>query len=109
SRRDGRRFDMTDKALQVVVWSTGSIGSIVIPAIQRRPGLELVGVWVHSESKAGRDAGERDNGEPIGIAATNDVDALMALRPDCIVYTAGARDSVAVADYDRFLRAGINV
>jgi hypothetical protein len=93
----------------VVVWSTGGIGSIAIPAIVRRPGLDLVGVWVHSPTKVGRDAGELANGEPIGLDATDDVDALLALRPDCIVYTAGARDSAAVADYERFLRAGVNV
>jgi len=100
---------VSEKPLRVVVWSTGSIGSIAIPAVQRRPGLELVGVWVHSESKVGRDAGELANGEPIGVTATNDVDALMALQPDCIIYTAGARDYLQVEDYDRFLRAGINV
>ncbi|HEY6532586.1 MAG TPA: hypothetical protein VIY72_09790 [Acidimicrobiales bacterium] len=100
---------MGQKPLRVVVWGTGGIGSIAIPAIQRRPGLELVGVWVHSEAKVGQDAGELANGEPIGLAATNDADALMALEPDCIVYCANARDSVAVAEYDRFLRAGINV
>ena len=24
--------------------------------------------------------------EPLGVAATNDVDALLALKPDCVVY-----------------------
>ena len=100
---------MGERPLRVVVWSTGGIGSIAIPAVHRRPGLDLVGVWVHSPEKVGRDAGELANGEPIGLAATDDADALVALRPDCIVYTAGARDSVAVTDYERFLRAGINV
>ena len=92
---------MAESPLRVVVWSTGSIGSIVIPAIQRRPGLSS---WAYAirKSKAGRDAGELANGEPIGCAATNDADALVALHPDCIVYTAGARDSAAVEDYDRF-------
>jgi hypothetical protein len=98
-----------DHELRVVVWSTGGIGSIAIPAIHRRPGLELVGAWVYSPAKVGRDAGVLANGKPVGVAATNDADALVALQPDCIVYTSGARDSAAVADYDRFLRAGINV
>jgi hypothetical protein len=100
---------MGARPLRVVVWGTGGIGSIAIAAIQRRRGMELVGVWVHSADKVGRDAGELANGEPIGLAATDDVDALVGLEPDCIVYTANARDSVAVGEYDRFLRAGINV
>ena len=45
------------RPLKVVVWATGGIGSIAIRAIRRRPDLELVGVWVHSPEKAGRDVG----------------------------------------------------
>lgn len=96
---------------RVVVWSTGGIGSIAIRAIHRRPDLDLVGVWVHSDEKVGKDAGELANGEPIGVAATNDAEALIALRPDCVVYAASGpeRDAIAIPDYVRLLEAGINV
>jgi hypothetical protein len=40
----------------VVVWATGGIGSIAIRAIHQRRNLDLVGVWVHSPEKDGRDA-----------------------------------------------------
>src|SRR5262249_46625942 len=102
---------MRTKPLRVAVWSTGGIGSIAIRAIHRRPDLELVGVWVYTPEKVGRDAGELANGEPIGIAVTNDADALIDLHPDCIVYAASGpqRDTGAVPDYLRFLQAGINV
>ena len=75
------------------------------------PDLELVGVWVHSAEKVGRDAGELAGGDPIGVAATDDVDALLAQRPDCIVYAASGpeQDAAAVPDYVRFLEAGVNV
>ncbi len=63
---------------RVVVWATGGIGSIAIRTIARRPDLDLVGVWVHSPDKVGRDAGELANGEPIGLAATDDADATVA-------------------------------
>ncbi|GAA4289979.1 NAD(P)H-dependent amine dehydrogenase family protein [Mycobacterium paraffinicum] len=97
--------------MRVVVWSTGGVGSIAIDAIRRRPDLELVGVWVHSSDKVGRDAGELAGGGPLGVAATNDADALMALSPDCVVYAASGpeRDGAAVPDYLRLLGAGINV
>ena len=42
------------------------------------PDMELVGVWVHSPEKVGKDAGELAGGEPMGVVATNDADALIA-------------------------------
>lgn len=98
--------------MRVVVWSTGGVGSIAIDAIRRRPDMELVGVWVHSPDKVGRDAGELGGGgTPLGLEATNDAAALIAQKPDCVVYAASGpdRDGAAVPDYQRLLAAGINV
>src|SRR4029453_14259551 len=70
------------------------------------------GCGVSSPDKVGRDAGKRAGlDRALGVAATNDADALLALRPDCIVHTAWADDRLlqATADRGRFLRAGINV
>lgn len=102
---------MATDPYRVMVWATGGIGSIAIRAIADRPDLELVGVWVHSEDKVGRDAGELAGGEPIGLAATHDADALIALKPDCVIYAASGpeRDALAVPDYVTLLEAGINV
>lgn len=96
---------------RVIVWSTGGVGSIAIDAVHRRPDLELVGVWVHSPDKVGRDAGELAGIGAIGITATNDADALIALEPDAVVYAASGpeRDAGAVPDYLTLLGAGINV
>ena len=66
------------------MWSTGGVGSNAIRAIARRPDLDLVGVWVHSAEKVGRDAGELAGIDPLGVTATDDVDALIALEPDCV-------------------------
>lgn len=100
-----------EKPLRTVVWSTGGVGKIAIDAISRRPDLELVGVWVHSPDKVGRDAGELVGGTPLGVTATGDAGALIALAPDCVVYAASGpeRDGAAVPDYVRLLKAGINV
>lgn len=97
--------------LRTVVWSTGGVGSIAIDAIRGRPDLELVGVWVHSDEKIGKDAGELAGGDPIGVTATNDDDTLIALQPDCVVYAASGpeRDAAAVPDYLKLLEAGINI
>lgn len=99
------------KPLRTVVWSTGGVGSIAIDAISRRHDLELVGVWVHSPDKVGRDAGVLAGGDPVGVLATDDAEALVSLAPDCVVYAASGpeRDAAAVPDYVRLLEAGINV
>ncbi len=97
--------------MRTVVWSTGGVGSIAIDAIAGRPDLDLVGVWVHSADKVGQDAGVLAGIDPVGVTATNDADALIALRPDCVVYAASGpdRDAGAVPDYLKLLDSGINV
>ena len=52
----------------------------------RRPDLELIGCYAWSDDKVGRDVGELCGIDPVGVTATNDVDALSALKPDCVVY-----------------------
>ncbi|MFN2536742.1 MAG: diacylglycerol kinase, partial [Mycobacteriales bacterium] len=98
--------------IRVVAWSTGNVGRHAIAGIDARPDLELVGVWVSSPDKAGRDAGELAGlGRALGVLATNDVDAILALQPDVIVDTAMADNRIfeALADIEKLLRAGINV
>jgi hypothetical protein len=99
------------RPVRVAVWSTGGVGAIAVRSVARRPDMELVGVWVHNPDKVGRDAGELAGGEPIGLAATNDPDAILAEGVDCVIYAASGPelDAVAVPDYVRFLEAGVNV
>lgn len=96
---------------RVVVWGTGFVGRMVIPEIVRHPAFELIGVGVGSPAKVGRDAGEICGIGPLGVLATDDVDALVALQPDALVHygptAAHANDNIAVMS--RFLRAGIDV
>jgi 4-hydroxy-tetrahydrodipicolinate reductase len=97
---------------RVVQWSTGNVGRHAIAGIDARPDLTLAGVWVSTSDKVGRDAGELAGlGRSLGVRASGDADSLIALRPDCVVYTAMADDRLAeaVEDLTRFLRAGINV
>src|SRR2546421_12501792 len=97
---------------RVVQWSTGNVGRHAIAGIDARPDLELAGVWVSTSDKVGRDAGELAGlGRPLNVLATNDEAELLALRPDCVVYTAMADDRLveAIEDLTRILRAGINV
>ena len=97
---------------RVIQWGTGNVGFHSLRHLIRHPGLELVGVHAHAEEKRGKDAGQLAGLElTTGVRATNDVDALIALRPDCVVYTANGelRPKEAVDDMARLLRAGIDV
>src|SRR5882672_1799034 len=97
---------------RVVQWATGNVGRHTLAGIDAHPDLELVGVWVSSAAKDGKDAGELAGlGRSLGVTATSNADSLLALKPDCIVNTAMAdhRLGEAIGDLCRFLRAGINV
>jgi 4-hydroxy-tetrahydrodipicolinate reductase len=96
---------------RVIQWATGTVGIHAVPAIAAHPDLELAGLWVHSETKVGRDAGEICGVGPLGITATNDVDALLASDADCICYMAHSdvRPDQVITDLARMLEAGKNV
>jgi hypothetical protein len=93
-------------AVRVVQWTTGNVGQRSVRAVAGRADLELVGCYAWSAGKVGRDVGELCGIEPLGIAATDDVDALLGLQPDCVVYNPMWHDTDEVV---RILRAGVNV
>jgi 2,4-diaminopentanoate dehydrogenase len=102
---------MSSERARVVVWGTGFVGRMVIPEILRHPRFELVGVGVHDPAKAGRDVGEICGVGAVGMEATDDLDALVGLRPDALVHygptAAHAADNIR--DIGAFLGAGIDV
>jgi hypothetical protein len=93
-------------ALRVVQWTTGNVGKRSVRAVVGHPDLELVGCYAWSADKVGRDVGELCGVDPVGVAATDDIDALMALRPDCVVYNPMWPST---DDMVRILDAGVNV
>jgi hypothetical protein len=97
----------SDRPLRVVQWTTGNVARQAVAAVVERPELELVGVYAHSAEKAGRDVGELAGlGRTLGVLATDDIEAIIALEPDCILYMPLHPDVEILA---RLLRAGINV
>ncbi len=68
-------------------WATGNVGRAAIEGVLEHPDLELAGCWVHAEGKDGQDVGTLVGRDPIGVTATRDVDALLALDADCVVYS----------------------
>ncbi|MCP4210045.1 MAG: dihydrodipicolinate reductase [Halieaceae bacterium] len=94
------------RTINVIQWATGGVGRAAIEGILAHPALTLVGCWVHSEDKAGRDVGEICGLSPIGVKATNDIDTLLAADADCVLYSPVMPDSALVA---RILASGKNV
>jgi hypothetical protein len=97
---------------RVIQFSTGNVGRHALRTIIERPDLELVGLHANGADKNGRDAAELcglDAGT--GVVATNDIDALVALNADCVVYTSQAetRPHDAIEEISRFLASGTNV
>lgn len=97
--------------LKVGVWGPGSMGVVALRGVIDHPELQLVDVVVHSDAKAGRDAGELCGIAPVGVVATQDPAAMLAGDADAVVYAAAAnlRPLDAVEDMVSILRAGKNV
>ncbi|HET8931700.1 MAG TPA: hypothetical protein VFN21_13650 [Acidimicrobiales bacterium] len=103
---------MTTDPIKVIQWATGTVGIHAVPAIVAHPALELAGLWVHSPDKVGRDAGEICGVAPVGIAATDDIDALLYdTDAGCISYMANSdvRPGEVIDDLCRMLSSGKNV
>jgi 2,4-diaminopentanoate dehydrogenase len=74
------------RRLTVVQWTTGKTGSAAVRGMVGHRVLDLVGCYAYSAEKVGRDVGDLCGIGPIGVRATDDIDALLALRPDCVSY-----------------------
>ena len=92
--------------LRVVQWATGNIGLRSLRAVIEHPDLELVGLFVYSDAKEGRDAGDLCGLPPTGVVATRDVDEVLALGADCVLYMADRPDHDFVC---RILGSGANI
>lgn len=92
--------------LRVIQWTTGKVGKLTMRGIFDDPRLELVGVYAYSESKAGTDAGTLCGRETTGVRATTDIDALIALDADVVIYTPFMADVEHAA---RLLESGLDV
>jgi 4-hydroxy-tetrahydrodipicolinate reductase len=90
----------------VVQWATGNIGTRALRAVIEHPNLRLAGLYVHSAAKAGRDAGALCGIDPVGVAATQSIDEIIALHADCVLYM---QQGCNMDDICRLLAAGSNI
>jgi 4-hydroxy-tetrahydrodipicolinate reductase len=98
-------------AYRVIQWGTGNVGLFSLRAILDRPDLDLAGVWVHDAAKVGQDVGTLCGRAPVGIAATNDAESLLAMGADCVCYaaTTDLRPLEGVQEICGILASGCNV
>ena len=97
---------------KVVLWTTGHVARFAGRAILDHPDMEIVGCYAWSPDKVGRDVGELLDRDPIGVFATKDVDALLALQPDVLAYYPLLVIEQIPEHVDtlcRFLEQGVNV
>lgn len=96
---------------KVVVWGTGNVGVPALRTVVSNPALELAAVLVSNPEKVGKDAGELVGLPPLGIRATDDVEEVLGSGADAVAYCASGdfRPDEALADFERCLRAGLNV
>ena len=95
-------------ALRVVQWTTGNVGRRSLLAVLTNPELALVGCYVTLDGgKVGKDVADIVGLEsPTGVTATDDADALLALKPDCVVYNPKFN---SVDEMAAILCAGVNI
>lgn len=97
----------SNKVYRVIQWATGNVGSRALKTVIEHPALELVGLYVTSAAKTGKDAGELCGlGREVGVRATDSVEAIIALDADCVLYMPAYTDFDQVC---RILASGKNV
>lgn len=92
--------------LRVIQWTTGKVGKLSMRGILDDPRLDLVGVYAYSADKAGIDAGPLCGRPDTGVLATTDIDALIALDADTVIYTPFLADLNHAV---RLLESGLDV
>ncbi len=95
-----------NRPYRVAQWATGTIGTCALRAIIEHPKLALAGVLVHSQDKVGRDAGDLCGLTPTGVTSTGNIDDIIELHADCVLYMPSTCD---IDEVCRLLAAGINI
>jgi hypothetical protein len=94
------------KKYRVIQWATGTVGKVALKHFIENPTIELVGVLVTNPEKVGKDAGEIVGLPPTGVIATNDIEKVIELDADCVLFAGIVKD---LDMYCRLLRSGKNV
>ncbi len=97
---------MTQKTYRVIQWATGVVGKTALRHFIENPVFELVGVLVTKPEKVGMDAGDIVGLPKTGVLATDDVEKIIALDADCVLFAPIVTNVDTIC---RLLRSGKNV
>jgi 4-hydroxy-tetrahydrodipicolinate reductase len=99
---------MSARRYRVAQWATGHSGVKALRGVIEHPLYDLVGVYVYSDEKAGRDAGDIAGVAPTGVIATRSIEDIIAARPDCVLYMP-LSDGSKIEEIAQLLESGANV
>ncbi len=96
---------------KVIQWATGAMGKSCLRAVIDHPDLELAGLLVYGEAKAGKDAGEIARRDPTGVTATRSMEEILSLEADVVIHAARLQPPYAHHNENicRLLASGKNV
>lgn len=104
---------------RVIQWGSGFTGEIALRYLITSKSLELVGLRCYTDAKQGTDAGEIAGLPMAGVTATRDVDELLSLKADCVLFmprdalqdpsVPDSASAVWVSELEQILRSGANV
>lgn len=100
---------MSERTYRVIQWATGTVGKAALKYFIENPVIELAGVYVTNPEKVGKDAGDLVDLPPTGVIATDDVEKIMALDADAVLFAPLAGPPTNLELICRLLASGKNV
>lgn len=97
---------MTQKTYSVIQWCTGVVGKTALKHFIENPVFDLAGVLVTNPDKVGVDAGSLVDLPDTGVLATDDIEKIIGLEADCVLYAPLVADVETIC---RLLGSGKNV
>lgn len=100
---------MSQKTYRVIQWATGTVGRTALKYFIENPVTELVGVYVTNPEKVGKDAGDLVGQPKTGVIASNDIEQIIALDADCVLFAPLNLAATTLENICRLLASGKNV
>jgi hypothetical protein len=99
------------RKIRAVQFGCGPIGCSIAKLASKRPDIELVGAIDIDENKVGRDLGEvLDLGRTLGVAISNDADAVLSqAKPNIVLHTTSSSFQKVYKQLTTIIKAGANI